>query len=142
LLQGERPGRVRCIRLGKIIRCPWHGWEFDIRTGQSWCEPDRVRTRTFPVSCAMRKNPGVLSAQRWPRQWIKPRVRKTVVIYRDRRVLTFSVNLHGIGIEVWSRFVVDPRRKADIMITETWDHYRGWAKRARTVCHDNGGAPK
>jgi nitrite reductase/ring-hydroxylating ferredoxin subunit len=50
LLQGDGPGRVRCTRLGEIIRCPWHGWEFDIRTGQSWCEPDRIRTRTFPVS--------------------------------------------------------------------------------------------
>jgi nitrite reductase/ring-hydroxylating ferredoxin subunit len=50
LLQGEGPGQVRCTRLSEIIRCPWHGWEFDIRTGQSWCEPDRVRTRTFPVA--------------------------------------------------------------------------------------------
>ena len=50
LLQGEGPGQVRCTRLSEIIRCPWHGWEFDIRTGQSWCEPDRVRTRTFPRS--------------------------------------------------------------------------------------------
>ncbi|MFZ0849521.1 MAG: Rieske 2Fe-2S domain-containing protein, partial [Hyphomicrobiaceae bacterium] len=26
------------IREGEMVRCPWHGWEFDIRTGQSWCE--------------------------------------------------------------------------------------------------------
>ena len=24
------------------MRCPWHGWEFDIRTGQSWCDPTRT----------------------------------------------------------------------------------------------------
>jgi 3-phenylpropionate/trans-cinnamate dioxygenase ferredoxin subunit len=52
LLQGEGPGQVRCTRLGEIIRCPWHGWEFDIRTGQSWCDPERVRTRTYPVAVA------------------------------------------------------------------------------------------
>jgi 3-phenylpropionate/trans-cinnamate dioxygenase ferredoxin subunit len=49
LLEGEEPDKVRCTRLGEIIRCPWHGWEFDIRTGQSWCDPERVRTRTYPV---------------------------------------------------------------------------------------------
>jgi 3-phenylpropionate/trans-cinnamate dioxygenase ferredoxin subunit len=52
LLQGEEPGKVRCTRPGEIIRCPWHGWEFDIRTGQSWCDPQRVRTRTYPVAVA------------------------------------------------------------------------------------------
>ncbi len=52
LLQGEEPGKVRCTRLGEIIRCPWHGWEFDIRTGQSWCDPERVRTRLYPVAVA------------------------------------------------------------------------------------------
>ena len=52
LLQGEGPGQVRCTRLGEIIRCPWHGWEFDIRTGQSWCDPQRIATRTYPVAVA------------------------------------------------------------------------------------------
>jgi 3-phenylpropionate/trans-cinnamate dioxygenase ferredoxin subunit len=52
LLQGEGPGEVRCTRLGEIIRCPWHGWEFDIKTGKSWCDPGRVATRTYPVTLA------------------------------------------------------------------------------------------
>ena len=52
LLEGDGPGQVRCTRAGEIIRCPWHGWEFDIRTGQSWCDPDRVRTRTYKVEVA------------------------------------------------------------------------------------------
>jgi nitrite reductase/ring-hydroxylating ferredoxin subunit len=25
-------------------------WEFDIRTGQSWCDPQRLRARRYPVS--------------------------------------------------------------------------------------------
>ena len=37
-------------RLGEIIRCPWHGWEFDIRTGQSYCDPKRFRVRAYPVN--------------------------------------------------------------------------------------------
>ncbi len=34
----------------ELLRCPWHGWEFDIRTGQSWCDPDSVRARTYSVT--------------------------------------------------------------------------------------------
>ena len=34
---------------GQIIRCAWHGWEFDIKTGQ--CLVDRrVRARTYRVT--------------------------------------------------------------------------------------------
>ncbi|HEX2186876.1 MAG TPA: Rieske 2Fe-2S domain-containing protein, partial [Chloroflexota bacterium] len=36
-------------RDGEIIACPWHGWEFDLRTGQSWCAPERLRVRTYEV---------------------------------------------------------------------------------------------
>ena len=50
LLEASEPGQYRYSRRGEIIRCPWHGWEFDVRTGKSWCEPDRVRARQFTVS--------------------------------------------------------------------------------------------
>jgi 3-phenylpropionate/trans-cinnamate dioxygenase ferredoxin subunit len=33
-----------------MVKCPWHGWEFDIRTGRSWCDPSRLRVRQYPVS--------------------------------------------------------------------------------------------
>jgi nitrite reductase/ring-hydroxylating ferredoxin subunit len=52
LLESREPGCYRYSRRGEIIRCPWHGWEFDVRTGKSWCEPDRVRARQFAVSVA------------------------------------------------------------------------------------------
>ena len=45
----DSPGSAECIRTGEFIRCPWHGWEFDIRTGQSWCSPDSVKVRQFEV---------------------------------------------------------------------------------------------
>ena len=32
---------------GAIIRCPWHGWEFDMRTGRSWFDPQRTRVRSY-----------------------------------------------------------------------------------------------
>ncbi len=40
---------ARWVREGDILRCPWHGWEFDISTGRSVAEPVR-RVKTFPVS--------------------------------------------------------------------------------------------
>ncbi|WP_168122134.1 Rieske (2Fe-2S) protein [Paenibacillus sp. HB172176] len=32
----------------EIVRCPWHGWEFDIKTGKSLFN-DRVRTRKYAL---------------------------------------------------------------------------------------------
>jgi 3-phenylpropionate/trans-cinnamate dioxygenase ferredoxin subunit len=50
LVQSDEPGHYRYSRRGEIIRCPWHAWEFDIRTGKSWCDPERVRARNYAVS--------------------------------------------------------------------------------------------
>ena len=50
LAQSSDPGEIEYTRLGEIIRCPWHGWEFDIRTGQSYCDPKRFRARAYPVN--------------------------------------------------------------------------------------------
>jgi nitrite reductase (NADH) small subunit len=36
-------------REGEILRCAWHGWEFDIRTGRALVDP-AVRARTYPVA--------------------------------------------------------------------------------------------
>lgn len=50
LREARVPGEYSYTRKGEILRCPWHGWEFDIRTGQSWWNPERVRTRAYKVS--------------------------------------------------------------------------------------------
>ena len=50
LVESSEPGEYRTSRRGEIIRCPWHSWEYDIRTGKSWCDPDRVHTRRYAVS--------------------------------------------------------------------------------------------
>lgn len=39
----------RYVREGEILRCAWHGWEFDIRTGRALVDPS-VRARTYPVT--------------------------------------------------------------------------------------------
>ena len=50
LLESPEPGRYRYTRSGEILRCPWHGWEFDVRTGQSYCDPERIRTKRYDVA--------------------------------------------------------------------------------------------
>ena len=50
LVRSDEPGHYRVERKGELLRCPWHGWEFDIRTGQSWCDPEKMRVRKFDVS--------------------------------------------------------------------------------------------
>jgi nitrite reductase/ring-hydroxylating ferredoxin subunit len=36
-------------RDNEIVRCAWHGWEFDIRSGASLVDPT-VKARIFPVT--------------------------------------------------------------------------------------------
>ncbi len=50
LASAEAPGQYSLTRQGELLRCPWHGWEFDIRTGQSWCDPETVRARAYRVT--------------------------------------------------------------------------------------------
>jgi len=50
LAQSTTPGEIGYTKLGEIIRCPWHGWEFDIRTGQSYCDPRRFRARAYAAT--------------------------------------------------------------------------------------------
>ena len=38
-------------REGEILRCAWHGWEFDIASGRSLVDP-RIRAKTYPVERA------------------------------------------------------------------------------------------
>jgi 3-phenylpropionate/trans-cinnamate dioxygenase ferredoxin subunit len=48
-VDADAPGRVRFDRSRSFVQCPWHGWEFDLRTGQSYADPARTRVRSYPV---------------------------------------------------------------------------------------------
>ncbi len=45
----SEPGEYVYSRAGEILRCPWHAWEFDVRTGRSWCDPKRMRLALLDV---------------------------------------------------------------------------------------------
>lgn len=50
LVESSQPGEYRYSRPGEMLRCPWHQWEFDVRTGRSWCDPRRLRLMNFAVT--------------------------------------------------------------------------------------------
>lgn len=50
LAESNQPGEYTMTRQGEIIRCPWHAWEFDIRTGKAILDPHRSRVKTYQVT--------------------------------------------------------------------------------------------
>jgi len=57
LCEGRLTGEVRAPAVGeyeltrenRVVRCPWHGWKFDLETGESVFNP-HVRTGTYDVA--------------------------------------------------------------------------------------------
>lgn len=46
----SKPGEYVWAREGEILRCPWHGWEFDIKTGGSIFNPHKTRVKAYDVT--------------------------------------------------------------------------------------------
>jgi nitrite reductase/ring-hydroxylating ferredoxin subunit len=49
LLRSSAPGERTYEREGEILRCPWHGWEFDLKDGRSVVDPSGTRVRSYDV---------------------------------------------------------------------------------------------
>jgi len=45
--ESDSPGEYEWVRPGQVVRCPWHGWEFDVTTGESVFNPHKVKAKTF-----------------------------------------------------------------------------------------------
>lgn len=50
LVQPQGVGEYAIARQGEFLRCPWHGWEFEIKTVQSYCDPTRLKIRKYDVA--------------------------------------------------------------------------------------------
>ena len=50
VLKSDVPGQFEYDGTKEIIACISHGWEFSLKTGQSWCDPQRLRVRAYQVS--------------------------------------------------------------------------------------------
>ncbi|CAG7622330.1 3-phenylpropionate/cinnamic acid dioxygenase ferredoxin subunit [Paenibacillus solanacearum] len=49
LVVSKGPGSFDYEREGEIVRCPWHQWEFDIKTGCMIVDP-AMRTKSYEVT--------------------------------------------------------------------------------------------
>jgi 3-phenylpropionate/trans-cinnamate dioxygenase ferredoxin subunit len=49
-VKGPEPGRYEIEREGEIVRCPWHGYEFDITDGEFIVDSSKLRSMTYDVS--------------------------------------------------------------------------------------------
>lgn len=45
----SRPGEFAYEREGEVVRCPWHFWEFDMKSGCMIVDP-KMRTKTYDVT--------------------------------------------------------------------------------------------
>ena len=53
LIESHEPGHYEYSRPGEILRCPWHGWEFDVRhRAQCFCDPSKISVRSYPMEVA------------------------------------------------------------------------------------------
>ena len=43
-------GEYRLARMGEVVRCPWHAWEFDMHTGCSLHDPQHDRVKAYRAS--------------------------------------------------------------------------------------------
>jgi nitrite reductase/ring-hydroxylating ferredoxin subunit len=46
----DTAGEYQLENAGEVLKCPWHNWEFDIKTGCSIFDPENVRVKTFEVT--------------------------------------------------------------------------------------------
>lgn len=48
--RSDRAGEYIYEEQTELLRCPWHSWEFDIKTGQSVFAPAKVKVKTYAAT--------------------------------------------------------------------------------------------
>ncbi len=79
------PGEYKFREKADIVRCPWHGWEFHIPSGESVFDPFRCKVRTYEVTVESGGDAFVSADDKdedWPRAETYP-----VTVESDRVVL-------------------------------------------------------
>jgi nitrite reductase/ring-hydroxylating ferredoxin subunit len=54
MVVGSEAGEYRLAET-LILRCPWHGYEFDIQTGRCVADPEGLRVRSYSVTVEQRQ---------------------------------------------------------------------------------------
>ena len=79
MLPAGRPGQYQYALDGRVLRCPWHFWEFDITTGEMIFVPNPKRVKTYEVDV---ESPRVKSSA-------EPRLEKYEVDVENRIVVLY-----------------------------------------------------
>ncbi len=48
LTASYEPGSYEVVKRGEILRCPWHGFSYDVTSGRCISDP-QLRVKTYPV---------------------------------------------------------------------------------------------
>ncbi|WP_320669526.1 Rieske (2Fe-2S) protein [Patulibacter defluvii] len=100
-LRASQPGDYEYTREGEFARCPWHGWEFDIRTGQSWFDPQRTRVKAYAVEVESVSGPSAGDAS------TVARVRPGTVGPDGRTAGPYVAETFAVTVDDEDRLVVD-----------------------------------
>jgi nitrite reductase/ring-hydroxylating ferredoxin subunit len=67
-VNSSMPGEFVLDSREALVACPWHGWEYDLATGQSFLGPGEPPVRTYPVSVEDKhgRRPGPYVAETFP----------------------------------------------------------------------------
>jgi nitrite reductase/ring-hydroxylating ferredoxin subunit len=80
------PGQVRMEGPPRLVACPWHGWEYDLETGQSFMGPGETRVKAYEVAVE-RIPPEAIEAGREP----GPYVAETFTVYVEEDYVVVDV---------------------------------------------------
>jgi 3-phenylpropionate/trans-cinnamate dioxygenase ferredoxin subunit len=72
VLKSDVPGSFQYDGTKEIIACISHGWEFSVKTGQSWCDPQRLRVRRYNVELEEGKSLAAETGQAAPEASAEP----------------------------------------------------------------------
>jgi 3-phenylpropionate/trans-cinnamate dioxygenase ferredoxin subunit len=72
----DRPGCYRYDADRKLVRCPWHGWEYELATGRSWFDPEHNRVRPFQV--AVESGESLVGEGRQPGPYVAETIRISI----------------------------------------------------------------
>lgn len=83
----SKPGEYKLSEKADTLRCPWHGWEFHIPTGESIFDPFRCKVRRYevtvePAGSGEERFIAIDDGEEWPRAETYP-----VTVEADRVIL-------------------------------------------------------
>ncbi|MEU3274946.1 Rieske 2Fe-2S domain-containing protein [Saccharomonospora sp. NPDC006951] len=79
-LSSSGPGDVSLAEHDTLLACPWHGWEYDLATGQSFLGPGEKPARGFEVSVQSGHTVSADAAMRFPDRIPGPYVAETFTV--------------------------------------------------------------